>query len=449
MSDVPTLVRNDLVRVFEPRSGAVELVGLELEYGLVDPQTGRSVGYAEPAGSRAVLEAVAAEFNATPIMDGPYLVGVRLPSGAEFTLEMGGALEYSSTPLVGLAEAVQIARSDVERAARVAEPLGVALLSGGMLPFTPMTDVPWIPKPRVQIMRDFFATLGEDGSWSDGVMGLTLSAQTSFDYLSQVDLIEKLRVMVAAAPIISALFVNSPLENGADTRVLSRRMQFWQKIDPSRCGVLSFALRDGATAMDIVDWALNLPMIYRAKGGRHVLAPRRTFAELMRDGFGDGTWPIYSDWVSHLSQVWPQVRVRGTLEMRGPDGVAWPHFPASAAIWVGLVYNADVRRAVLDCLANLTAEQLRSATVDIAIKGLAASVGPHLVQDLARELLRLARRGLTARVDSGHEPRHVLNFLDPLDEVAETGRTFADQCLGRWENDFDRKPAAYVRAYQV
>jgi glutamate--cysteine ligase len=334
-------------------------------------------------------------------------------------------------------------------AAAIADRIGIALLSGACLPFTPENQIPWLPKPRVGVMRRYFRRLGDSGEHADAVMGLTLSTQVSLDYDSAEDFIEKARLHVLASPVVAALSVNSPIADGALCGVLSRRMQYWQKFDPRRCGVLDFALNADASPMDFVDWAIRLPMIYRDVAGTHVAAPDRPFADLMRDGFGDGTWPTRDDWDLHLCQLWPQLRPRHTLELRAADGLPWPQFPAVPAMWVGLTYDPAVRAEASALLAEVTAAQLECSVDDIATKGMAASVGPHQVADLAHELLRLARRGLESRVAAGADPAGVLSFLEPLDQVDEDGETFAGKCITSWQGELRQSPAAYVRKYRV
>jgi glutamate--cysteine ligase len=443
------LVREDLAGTFSAGAGQAELVGLEVENGLVDPATGCSVPYGGEGGAQALLDAIVREMNGAPLFDGAYAVGVQLPDGASFTLETGGALEYSSVPSGGLALAVSEARADLLRAAAIADRIGIALLSGACLPFTPENRIPWLPKPRVGVMRRYFRRLGDSGEHADAVMGLTLSTQVSLDYDSAEDFIEKARLHVLASPVIAALSVNSPIADGALCGVLSRRMQYWQKFDPRRCGVLDFALNDNASPMDFVDWAITLPMIYRDVAGTHVAAPDRSFADLMRNGFGDGTWPTRDDWDLHLCQLWPQLRPRRTLELRAADGLPWPHFPAVPAVWVGLTYDPAVRKEACALLAELTAAQLECSVDDIATKGLAASVGPHMVADLGPELLRLARRGLESRVAAGADPAGIVSFLEPLERVAEDGETFADTCITSWRGELRQSPEAYVRKYRI
>jgi glutamate--cysteine ligase len=298
-------------------------------------------------------------------------------------------------------------------------------------------------------MRRYFRRLGDSGEHADAVMGLTLSTQVSLDYDSAEDFIAKARLHVLASPVVAALSVNSPIANGELCGVLSRRMQYWQKFDPRRCGVLDFALNVNASPMDFVDWAIRLPMIYRDVAGTHVAAPDRSFADLMRDGFGDGSWPTRDDWDLHLCQLWPQLRPRHTLELRAADGLPWPHFPAVPAMWVGLTYDPAVRAQASALLAEVTAAQLACSVDEIATKGLAASVGPHQVADLGHELLRLARRGLESRVAAGADPPGVLSFLEPLEQVDEDGETFADKCIASWLGELRQSPEAYVRKYRV
>ena len=449
------LTRDELADVFSSDAAKDEKVGIEVENGLVDPVTGCSVPYEGQRSARSLLEAIVQEFNGDALhVDDKDIIGVKLPSGANFTLETGGALEYASNPSVGLVEAVRNARTDLLQAAAIAENLGIALLSGACLPFTPGNQIPWIPKPRVEVMRKYFSLLGEPGMYADEVMGLTLSTQTSLDYVSGQDFIEKMRLHVLAAPIVAALFVNSPIAEGDYFGGMSRRMQYWRKFDPRRCGVLSFALNKNASVLDVVDWAIALPMIYRHVEGApehvHEKAPDRSFADLMRDGFDDGTLPTREDFRLHLCQMWPHVRPRrGMLELRASDGLPWPYFSAAPAIWVGLTYDAEIRRQATAYLSDLTAPQLENSVDDIAANGLKASVGTHEVKELARELLRLARCGLQKRVDASIDPDEVLSYLEPLEQVSESEETFAEKCATSWKCELERSPEAYVEKYRI
>ncbi|MBO3752073.1 hypothetical protein J5X84_38905 [Streptosporangiaceae bacterium NEAU-GS5] len=430
--------------LFEPFStepGRDQRIGVEVEHGLVDPGTGQSVPYLGPRGARAVLMALHAHFGGELGFDGEHVVGVTLPTGATFSLETGCALEYASAPSSHLDEVVASTRAHLECASAIAGELGVAVLSGASIPFTPADRIPWLPKPRVQVMRDYFSNLGEAGAYGDAVMGITLSTQTSLDYTSEADMFRKLRMLVGAAPVAAALFVASPLEGGHESGWLSRRMEYWRRFDPRRCGVLDFALKDGASTADLIDWALDLPMIYREIDGRHVAAPAMPFRHAIAASFGDRTWPTSADWALHLNQVWPHVRARRTLEVRSLDGLPWPYFSAAPALWTGLAYDDDARGKATDLLSGFTADELDRAASDVAVRGLEASVSKTPVTVLVRELLRYARIGLATSP--------LQRFLDPLEEVLETGTTFAERILKNWHGPCRRRPDRYVDSYRI
>lgn len=429
MGEARTLQRFELHRVFEAPPGRREAVGLEVEVGLIHRATRRNATYPQ---ALALLDDFVRRVGGVPLMDGAYPIGVGLPGGATFTLETGGALEYSSPPFPTVAVAVADVRSCLQQAAGIADRHGIALLTGGITPFTNVDGIAWNPKPRVRVMREYFRRLGPDGAHADEVMGLILSTQTSLDYTSIDDLMTKLRLLVRASPVVAALFVASPVAAGEPTGALSRRMQYWRRFDPRRCGVLGVALDPDAGIDNLVDWAARLPMIYRLVAGSHVAAPAIPFRDAIEHGFGDGTYPTYADWELHLSQVWPHVRVRRTLELRLPDAPPWPWFGAVAALWTGLTYDPDARRAASDLLSGLSGAEIDRASVDVAVKGLSAMIGPYLVQDVAREVLRLSRSGLQARVAAGLEMSETLTLLEPIEEVCETMRTFADHALDTW-----------------
>lgn len=447
MRDLPELTYDDLLALFAPSTR--ERIGLELECGLVESTTGRNVGYGGDRGTHRFLTAVAAEFDGEFVTEADALAAVRLPGGAHVSLELGSAIEYSSAPADSLTALVADTRRDMTAVAAVARRLGLSVLPGALLPFTPTARIPWSPKPRIPIMRDYFRRLGPAAASAERVMGLTLSTQTTVDFLSAADFREKLRVLVTVAPIAAAMFVNSPLDDGHPAGVLSQRMRMWGQVDPGRCGVLDFAVRPDASTQDAMSWALDLPMIYRHAAGGYLAAPDRTFDELMRHGFGDDTFPTAADWRSHLGQVWPHVRARDTLEMRAFDGLGWPAFAAAPAFTVGLAYHPPARTAALALLHDVTAADLAQASDEVAAKGLDALVGRHSVGALAEALLGLACQGLRARVAAGLEEPAVVHLLDPLREVVRSGVTFAERYLRDWAGPFRERPAALVRAHRI
>ncbi|MFD8600097.1 glutamate-cysteine ligase family protein [Kitasatospora sp. NPDC059646] len=442
--------RADLLAALTPGPDRTEQVGVEVECGLLDPATGIGARYAGPRGVRAVLEAVLRQWGGEPETDAGRLTGVRLPDGSTVTLEHGGQIEYSSTPGPGLGKTMDEVRAALARLADLAAGFGLALVPGGNLPFGRLADVEWVPMTRGAIMRRYFADLGPDGARAPHVMALSLSTQVTLDFLGPEDLTRKLRMQTAAAPVVSALLVNSPLHEGRPFGPLSHRSWAWLRMDPRRTGLLPPGLRPDVGIEDVVDWALGVPLIhYRTEDGRYHRAPDGSFADLLRRGLSDGTPPTPAHWASHLSQLWTDTRVRRTLELRGADGPPHPHLAALPALWTGLCYHRASCDAAWELTGRHTAAEHRAARAELPHRGLDTRLGGTPVRPLAAELLRLARAGLDARVAAGLEPPHVPGYLDPLDEIVATGRTFAEQGLSRWDGDLRRDPARWVAAHRI
>jgi glutamate--cysteine ligase len=445
------LTHSDLVASLQPEAGRQERIGLELEVGVVEPATGRAAAYDGERGVGRLLQTIGSLRGGEPLHDGSFLTEVTCPDGSTVSLEPGGALEFSSSPTTS---AVDAARQVVEafgEFSEIADRLGLALLPGGNLPFNAPYDTPLILKPRVVALCGYHDSLGEAGRGSRGVMTVSLASQTSLDFVSEQDMAEKLRLLTAAAVVVAAMCVNSPLELGRDTGVLSQRMCYLEVKDPRRCGPMPFAVSADFGFADFVDWIADLPMIYRRTPMGFRPAPLdRPFHRLVRDGFGDGSYPGFQDWRLHLSQVWPYARLRRTLETRLADGLPSVRFAgALPALWTGLCYDAEARSAGSNLFYGLTIADHTKAAADVARRGMQAVIGGRPVQELAAELLAIADRGLGRRVAADLESPDVFGLLDPLREVVDSGVTFAERLRRHWEGELQGRPDRYVAAYRI
>jgi glutamate--cysteine ligase len=444
------ITRSDLVQVFAKSSDSTERIGLEVEVAAVDPVTGESCPYDGERGVRALLETIERQVGGHGIRQGDDLVAVVRDDASQVTLEPGGAIEYGSAPADDVVGLMAKTTADLRLLADCAATLGIALVPGANYPFTDMSSVKWAPKRHSEIVRGYLAGIGTGGEWGPEVMALTLSTQVTLDYTGAADLHRKLCTQVAASPVATALFVNSPLKAGRWTGLLSQRMRYWTRHDPRRTGVLAPALDERFTVSNFIDWALSLRMIYRQdRNGDYVPAPGRSFGSLLDDGFDDGSMPTWQDWLQHLSQIWTDVRLRGTLELRAVDGPPYRLLETVPAFWVGLTYDAASCEDAWELLRGYDATDYRNLMDEVASRGMRARLRGAPVREIATELLRLARRGMTARVDKGLEDPAVLRCLEPLDEVAASGVTFAERCLRDWRADLRQSPQRYVRAYRI
>ncbi len=207
------LSRQDLRSVFAKSDTEREKIGLEVESGVVDPDSGLAAPYGGRGGIADLFKTIAAEFGGEPHFEGGYLTGIRQGSGAQVTLEHGGAVEYASAPAEDLVTVVEETQAAMTRLAEIARGFGLAILPGANLPFNGIENVPWVPKPRGPLMREYYARLGDSGTGGAPMMALSLSTQVSLDYLSEADLTEKLRMQLAATPVVTAMLVNSPLDD--------------------------------------------------------------------------------------------------------------------------------------------------------------------------------------------------------------------------------------------
>ncbi|MEU1288892.1 glutamate-cysteine ligase family protein [Kitasatospora sp. NPDC005856] len=444
------LGRDDLRALLVAPATASERIGLEIECGVVDPRTGLAAPYRGRNGMRAVLDGVLAEWDGKALFDAGEPAGVELAGGGLIGLEHGGQLEYSAPPAADLATAVDDVRLTLVRLAELLRRFDLALLPGAYLPFDRIETVPWVPLSRGPLMRGHFAALGEPGSGGARILSMSTCTQVHLDHLSEEDFTQKVRMQAAASPVVAALLVNSPLSGGRLDGLLSHRSQDWLLTDPRRCGLVRPALRDDVSIDDVVDWALRIPMIYYQDGAGELRpAPDRPFASLLRHGFADGTRPLFNHWAAHLTQIWTHVRIRRTLELRAADGPSYENFQVVPALWTGLSYHAPSRAAAWELLRHYSAAQLRETTARLPYEGLRTVLGGDRVREVAGELVRLAREGLRARVAAGLERPEVPAYLDPLDEVLHTGKTFAEQCAERWETDLRRDPRRYVALHRV
>jgi glutamate--cysteine ligase len=418
------------------------LVGVEHEkIGVHQPDL-KPVGYYGKGGIRELLDAIARaaggtqhkhKENGQPI--------ALLKDQASVTLEPGGQLELSGAPSRSF-DAIAAEIEDHLDCVRQSS-AGVAWLGAGYRPFGKREDVEWMPKGRYAAMK---SSLGPRGRLALDMMLMTATVQANLDWSDEQDLAEKVRASTAVSPIVTALFANSPIVDGRDSGWLDFRYQVWRETDDARCGLLEQMLKPDWGYRTYVEWALDVPMLFIRNGKEYKDAQQQPFRDWLKTGVtreGVKTQPTLQNWVDHLTTLFPEVRVKRVLELRGADVGPLPMMMANAAIWVGLLYDRDARRAAWELTQKWSFRQLVDFQGDVARRALRAQ-GPNgeTARDLAREVLTLARQGLksTRFTDDKH--------LDPLFDIVETGRTLADRVLEALRAS-PNDPLAAVRFWQI
>ena len=218
--------------------------------------------------------------------------------------------------------------------------MGIVWLSLGMDPLHGIADAPRMPKARYDIMREYLPTRGE---LALDMMHLTATVQANFDYGDEADMVAKCRMAFGATPIVSAIFANSSLYEGKPSGFISRRLHIWQHTDPDRSGIPPFVFEAGFGYRAWVEWALDVPMFFVVRDGRYRPARGLPFRRFLREGF-EGERATIGDFDRHLTTLFPDVRLKRILEVRGADAVPPGLICALPALWKGLFYDREALR---------------------------------------------------------------------------------------------------------
>ncbi len=261
--------------------------------------------------------------------------------------------------------------------------------------------------------------------------------------LGGADMVKKFRVGLALQPVATALFANSPFTEGKPNGFLSYRSHLWTDTDPDRCGILPFLFEDGMGFERYADYALDVPMYFVYRNGEYLDASGQSFRDFMAGKLPalPGEIPSTTDWADHLSTIFPEVRLKRFLEMRGADGGPWRYLCALPAFWVGLLYDESALGAAWDLVKDWTAEEHAALRAEVPRRALGTPFRASTVGEVAREVLAIAEAGLKRRAVTGESGRDEALYLDSLMEIAASGRCPAQEKLaafhGRWAGSVD------------
>jgi glutamate--cysteine ligase len=393
------------------------------------------VAYDGPAGIRALLEGMQGLLGWEPIGDGGRIIGLYdVTGGGAISLEPGGQFELSGAPVETLHQTCSELYAHLAQVREVAEPLGIGFLGLGASPKWTLAETPVMPKQRYAIMSRYLPTTGKYGL---DMMYRTSTVQVNLDFSTEADMVKKLRVSLALQPIATALFANSPFTEGKPNGYLTIRSEYWTDVDNSRAGMLPWAFEDGMGFERYVDFALDAPMYFVKRDERYHDVAGASFRDLMKGELPQlpGVLPTVSDWANHLTTIFPEVRLKRFLEMRGADSGPSDRICALSAYWVGLLYHQPSLDAAWDLVKGWTADQRQQLRDDVPRQGLAATIAGRTAHDLARESLALAEAGLAARGRLNWLGEDERLHLAPLKRVLEQG-TLAEIMLKKFEGEW-------------
>jgi len=390
------------------------------------------VPYAGERGIRSLLEGLQVLTGWEPIMEGGNPIGLAdSRGGGAISLEPGGQFELSGAPLLTLHETHAETIRHLSEVKQVAEPMGMRFLTLGMSPLWTRAETPVMPKSRYRIMADYMPKVGSKGL---DMMFRTTTVQVNLDFSSEADMVKKLRVSLALQPLASALFANSPFTDGKPNGFLSYRSEIWRDTDNNRAGMMPFAFEPGMGFERYVDYALDVPMYFIKRGDTYHDVTGSSFRDLLagRHPAMPGERAIISDWANHLSTIFPEVRLKRYLEMRGADAGPLPYLTALSAFWVGLLYDRNALDAAYDLVKDWTTAERQQLRDDVPRLALNATIRGRPLAEIARQVLAIARSGLAARRRLDASGQDETRYLDVLDVIAATGRTQAANLLDRY-----------------
>jgi len=440
--DTPITSRDDLVERLatgaKPRSAW--RIGTEHEKVGFRRSDFSPVPYEGRGGIRQLLDGMAGLLGWEPILDRGLPIGLADPAGGgAISLEPGGQFELSGAPLETLHQTCAETFSHMAQVREIADPLGIGFLGLGISPVWSLADTPVMPKSRYAIMSSYMPKVGTRGL---DMMYRTATVQVNLDFGSEADMVAKMRVSVALQPIATALFANSPVLDGRPTGRLSERSEIWRDTDNARSGMVPFVFEDGFGFERYVDWAIDVPMYFVKRGDTYHEATDVTFRQYMagalRDRVPDGM-PTRGDWDNHLSTLFPEVRLKRFLEMRGADSGPTRRILALPAFWVGLLYDDVALAAAWDVVKDWTDEERQTLRDRVPTTALATPFRDRTVLEIAREVLAISREGLKRRAVVNGQGADETTYLAPLEETVALGRTPAelllDKLAGPWKGD--------------
>ncbi|MBP7001919.1 glutamate--cysteine ligase [Amaricoccus sp.] len=389
--------------------------------------------YEGPASILAMLEGLRDRYGWAEVREAGKLIGLTR-DGANVSLEPGGQLELSGAPLETIHQTCDEVNEHLREVKAIADGIGVGFMGLGAAPEWTHEQMPVMPKGRYALMTPYMDRVGTTGKM---MMYRTCTVQVNLDFASEADMVAKLRTSLALQPVATALFAASPFFDGRVNGWKSWRARIWRDLDAARTGMLPFAFEDGMGFERYVDYALDVPMYFVYRDGKYIDALGQSFRDFLAGRLPalPGELPTFSDWADHLTTIFPEVRLKKFLEMRGADGGPWRRLCALPALWVGLLYDADALSAAWDLCRDWTAAERDALRHDAARYGLSAEIRGRTMRDLSRDVLEIARAGLAARARSGAGGTvpDETHFLNALHEIVESGETPADEMLARYD----------------
>jgi glutamate--cysteine ligase len=421
-------------------------VGTEYEKVGIRRDSAKAIPYSGPGGVEAILRALVEEYNWQPMREEGHIIALTR-GDAQITLEPGGQIELSGEPC----QTIHCTHAEFTRHIRelleVSERMNVVFLGLGIQPVSAVEEIEWVPKKRYRIMGPYMPKVGTLGQ---RMMKQTATVQANIDYSDEKDAMTKFRTGMGLAPLVTAIFANSPITEGRLNGYKSFRGHIWTDTDKARCGLLGFAFDPGVSFARYVEYALDVPMYLIIRDGKYIDFTGIPFRHFLTRGHM-GHVATIEDWDLHLTTLFPEVRIKRYMEVRSADSQPPELMPALAALIKGVLYESDCLQAAWDLVKDLSWDERMEFYHDSHRYALAARVRRHRAADLAKELIEIAWEGLRRQAALNDNGDDETIYLKPLSDLVQQGKCPADLLLEKWDGELqhDIKKLIDYSAYRL
>ena len=414
-------------------------IGTEHEKFVFNLSNNKPVKYDGEKGIKNLLTSLE-EFGWESVKEGHNIIALSRPDalgGGSITLEPAGQFELSGSMLETVHDTIKEIIEHKSQISLIGKKLDLGFLSLGFTPNWKIEDMPVMPKERYQVMKRYMPTKGDHGL---DMMFRSCTSQVNLDYSSEEDMIKKFRISLLVQPLVTALFSNSPFKDGKLNSYKSYRSEVWKDTDPDRTGILPFVFKDDMSYESYVNYALEVPMYFIYRDGSYIDLAGSSFKDFIEgklDKISNYSASI-EDWELHLTTIFPEVRLKTYLEMRGADTGGIDQICSLAAFWTGLLYDNNALDKAEELLKDVDVTELIEVRNLVPKEGLNCVVGKYNVYNLASEIIELSLQGLKSRNKLDIEGNDETKYLKPIIKTLKDKENPADKLIRKYNYEWNK-----------
>lgn len=393
-------------------------IGMEFERLPLDVKTFKRRLYYGEYGIQNLLNEFCELNHWKKICENNFIIGAK-KGETILSLEPGAQIEISTSPQNNIFEIEQEIIETDKQLLPLCAKYNIKLFAMGVAPFDNWKDIHLIPKTRYHIMASRLC-----GEKAHTMMRETAGIQMTFDFHSESDATEKLKLALMLSPFTTAMFANSPFHVGKISKYKSFRASAWLKTDEKRCGLISAKIFSKECSdfsfEDYINTVLNIPMLFFIRNEKYIqIKEHYTFKTFMEKGY-NGYFPTLNDFLLHLNLYFPEVRLRNYIEIRNIDSLSGKLKYAPAAIYKAILYNKEARKDCFELFKDLTFKDFAELRKNVPKYAIKTPCSKSNVLDYAKEIISIAQKSLSSNSDIDEI------YLEEISSLVKSGQTPAD-----------------------